>query len=458
MSKYAICVIDDKLPSSQFSEFMDDTKMLNENNFKHLLSDQGSWEEAELLNLVKDLFEKDEYILSGFTSQSFFLNHVEENIFSPDVIIFDWDVGEGLNSNQKDILLEILESKYCLIAIYTGADNENAVTNVIKSNEFEAYENEGRLFLLKKEEEDSVVRLQTKIDESLDYFSFKLGQILRRNTLQAIDNILINISRLSFKQFVTAFGEYNRTSNESSLSKIDFIEIMIEKLQTELLNVEFSNFPLKEPRENVEDDELLRKLWHYRLYHKPQDNIVRKGDIIKRNEDDRLFLILTSDCHLNQFWKKNLGYLTLIPLYQIDNNIVRNKISEYTNRDTIRQFSISSIVNPQKLKNITILPAIQISDENQNDGQYVDYILTPKEIFSIEIPKPTGIDLNSQLKIEHLNDGYNGSGRIRIGEPFLSPLTQFILSEVAGYGTPDYSMELRDILKNSIRSINDDSI
>lgn len=107
MSKYSVCIIDDKIPSHHYPKFMDDTKIFNENNIKHLLSNASIWEEAELLNLVKDLFGKDQYNLSGFRTHDFFLNHVEGNIYSPDIIIFDWDV-DGNSEKAKQNLLEIL--------------------------------------------------------------------------------------------------------------------------------------------------------------------------------------------------------------------------------------------------------------------------------------------------------------------------------------------------------------
>ncbi len=452
---YSVCIIDDGIPTHHFPNFMEDSKILNENNFKHLLNEKIKWDkEVQLFDLVEGIFKNKDYILSGFRTHDFFLNHIAENIFSPDIVIFDWDV--DTKTDPKLNLLEILKSKYCLIAIYTGVDNTEEISVIIEGDEFLDYKN--RLFLMEKKAEDSVDKLTNEIESKLKVFSFKLGQNLKKDTLQAVDNILVNIGKLSFDQFVTAFGEYSRETQETSLSKIDFIDIIISKLQAELLNVEFSTFPLKASSEEIKDNELLKKLWHYRLYHRPKDAVIRKGDIIRKNDDNRLFLILTSDCHLDQFWKKNLGYLTLVPLYRIDDSDVRRRISDYINQQTIPQFKISSMVNPQKIENITILPSIikiDVKKDNEQKGdsvKYLDYILSPKEIFSVEIPKPDGLGPNVRLETNHLID-YNGNDRTRIGEPFLSPLTQFILSQVAGYGTPDYSKELQTILVDSIKSI-----
>ena len=124
MSKYSICILDDKLPVNQLNGWFEDNNLLSHNNFKLLMElvNEKDWEEKQLFQLISSLYSKsDTFELFGFVSHSFFLNYIDDNIFSLDIVIFDWDVGE---IDPKQNLLNILQKKYCLIAVYTGADTQ----------------------------------------------------------------------------------------------------------------------------------------------------------------------------------------------------------------------------------------------------------------------------------------------------------------------------------------------
>ncbi len=438
MKKYSMCILDDKIPATDYSEFIDETKIINENNFKYLLSDEEKWTDKDLLHFLKSVVnEKNEYSISGFINHSFFLNYIEDNIFSPDIIVFDWDVGE-VDTEQN--LLTILKKKYCLIAIFSDQTTKLDIKNVISSDNFIDFKN--RLFLIDKEEKKSNEKLLEELSsrEKVN-FSFKLGQNLKQNILQSTDNILINIGRLSFDQFISAFGDsFESSGKKRKLSNIDFIEIFTDKLKSYLISENFIDDPLISAQEKIDNDYILKRIWHFRLYHKPKDNIVRKGDIIKKNNSDHRFLVVTSDCHLNQFWSKNLGQLNLVPLYNPED--VKSRIKEFNNN----YFKIKSMVNVSGIESITMLPALILDEDNSSS---VDYALFPKEVYSIEIKMPKDVKSNQPLLYDYF-DEYDGSDRIRLSEPFLSPLTQFILSKIADYGVPDYSKELQDILKTHI--------
>ena len=303
MSKYSICILDDKLPVNQLNGWFEDNNLLSRNNFKILMElvDKKDWEETQLYQLIYSLYSKeDTYELFGFISHSFFFNYIEDNIFSPDIIIFDWDVGE--TTDPKDNLLELLQKKYCLVAVYTGADTQEEIKQTIEGDAFDKFRD--RLFLQIKGENDSVKKLEEEINNRKDIFSFKLNKTLKQNTLQGTDNILIKIGKLSFKQFVSLFGEDNNGQKE--LTKIDFIDIVLEKLKYELTSLGMDDIELKTSNENIKDENKIRELWHYRMYHKTNDGIIRKGDVIKKEE--KLFLVIASDCHLKEFWKKSLGF------------------------------------------------------------------------------------------------------------------------------------------------------
>lgn len=439
--KYDICILDDKLPIKNIAG-TDDTKIIGTNLLWHLLSDESQWEDTDLLNFIKLLNERGNYNPCGFTNHDLFLNHIQETIYSPDIIIFDWDV--GTKTDQADSLLEILESTYSLVAIFTTQDKKSEVTNEINKPKYSSYI-DSRLFIIKKEQKDSVGNLADKIKEKENIFSFKYSKELKQKTLRALDKTLSNIGSLSFNQFVSIFGKIE--GSKRKLTAIDFTDIITDKLKSELINIGFEEKGLEAENQKIEDGNVLRKIWHYRLYHKPQDDIVRKGDIIEQNETKIKFLIISSDCHLNQFWQKNFGYLTLVPVYKLEDDSIKTKILAYTTSEARRSYKNSSISNTRAVENITFLPGLL-----EEESKYEDYLVSPKEILSIYISKPEEENSKSQLKYTQIKD-FTGDKRLRLSEPFLTPLVDYVLKIITGLGAPDYTDSLRESLTKKIKDL-----
>jgi len=441
MSKYSICILDDKLPVNQLNGWFEDNDLLSRNNFKILMElvDKKDWEETQLYQLIYSLYSKeDTYELFGFISHSFFFNYIEDNFFSPDIIIFDWDVGETTDS--KDNLLELLQKKYCLVAVYTGADTQEEIKQTIKGEAFDKYRD--RLFLQIKGEDDSVKKLEEEINNRKDIFSFKLNKTLKQNTLQGIDKILINIGELSFNQFVSLFGE--NSNGQKKLTQNDFIDIVLEKLKYELTSFGLNGIELKTPNENIDDDNKIRELWHYRMYHKTNDDIIRKGDILKK--EDSYYLILSSDCHLDQFWNKNLGYLLLIKLHRVDGANEEFKVRlNYRKNSNIDNYKLSSLVNPSSIDFLTILPSLV-----KNEETYFDYALNPKELSSIMIDLPEDKNSKQKLLISHLDEFEK---YISISEPFMSALFMFISQHFSGFGLPDFPENLQNSITENLKKL-----
>ncbi|MDT8413688.1 MAG: hypothetical protein RQ875_14590, partial [Vicingaceae bacterium] len=107
--------------------------------------------------------------------------------------------------------------------------------------------------------------------------------------------------------------------------------MFLEKARNALLSDKIYEFPLKSSNAGIDNVKDLSKIWNYRLYHSPNDKFVRKGDILHKRNSETLFLVLTSDCHLQRFWKNNLGYITLIPMHPIENSDITKRIKDYIN-------------------------------------------------------------------------------------------------------------------------------
>jgi len=439
--KYDICILDDELPIKNIAG-TDDTKIIGTNLLLHLLTDEKQWEDADLLSFIKSLNRKGNYKPCGFTNHDFFLNHMQETIYSPDIIIFDWDV--QTSSDQSDNLLEILKSTYSLVVIFTRQDKANEVTNEIAKSKYSSYK-DSRLFIIKKEGKDSVKSLEDKIIEKKSLFSFKYSKELKQKTLRALDKTLSNIGSLSFDQFVSVFG--NIEGSKRKLSAIDFTDIITDKLKSELINIGFKKKELEADYQPTTDENTLRKIWHFRLYHKPKDDIVRKGDIIEQNETKKKHLVISSDCHLSRFWQKNFGNIAIVPIYKLNDEEITSKIIKYTNSKSRSNFKNSSISNPQAIENLTFLPGLI-----QVNSKYEDYLISSKEITSIYISKPDGVNSKSSLKYSQIKD-FKGNDRLHLSEPFLTPLIDYIMKNITGLGAPDYSDSLQASLKKSMQGL-----
>ena len=241
---------------------------------------------------------------------------------------------------------------------------------------------------------------------------------------------------------ISLFGE--NSNGQKKLTQNDFIDIVLEKLKYELTSFGLNGIELKTPNENIDDDNKIRELWHYRMYHKTNDDIIRKGDILKK--EDSYYLILSSDCHLDQFWNKNLGYLLLIKLHRVDGANEEFKVRlNYRKNSNIDNYKLSSLVNPSSIDFLTILPSLV-----KNEETYFDYALNPKELSSIMIDLPEDKNSKQKLLISHLDEFEK---YISISEPFMSALFMFISQHFSGFGLPDFPENLQNSITENLKKL-----
>jgi hypothetical protein len=442
--KFSICLLDDKIPLSL------DSGLIDHRELNALASDDAKWKDAELLSLVKQLdTKKDNYILSGFLHCNHFLSYIEDVIFSPDIIVFDWDYD---GQDPTDSLLKILERQYSMVFIFSAADKETEIDNVLARDNFVPYKD--RLDKIMKGATDSVTTLQTKIDTALAGFSFKYGNELKRKTLRGLDLILGSLGQLSFDEFIRFFGEridQNGTVTHK-LSSYEFTEIIADKLKARLIDIgmEEDPSPVSDGTTEMSED-LMREIWGFRLYHQPKDGLVRRGDIVEIS--GRKLLVISSDCDLSRFWQKNMGYLLVTPLLRIDDAGLKQELNAF-NGDNIGAFKISSLTNPRCIECLTVLPGLEIED-NAGTKKYLDYIVAAKATCSMFIKKPDAvIDVKTALKYEHIEGiGESFKTRKRIADPFLTPLIEFIMGNLTGLGVPDFPKNLSENLKTKVRGL-----
>jgi len=447
MSKYNLCIIDDKIPVEQYMRKVevDSTNLIDQNIFTNYLkfADEEKWEDTNLYYLLKDLNENKDFDMNicGFTSHSLYMKYINENLFSPDIIIFDWDIGVSDKSSDES-LKEILEKTYCLIAIYSGCDKIDEIKAIIQEEPFKSFNY--RLFIVDKSEQNSALLVINKINEHLNEFSYEYGREFKHELNSAINKTFCKIGKLSFNQFIKLFGYYDKDDKKYKIPSLDFIEMMFDQIKAHLMSSCSVNQLI------AEDDSLLdvimieKQLWHYRMFHKPQDNIVRKGDIVRYKDEDRYYLIISSDCHLNDFWKKNLGFIVAIPIYKSNDPIIQNILKSYKKNSNLSNFKLSSLVNPPQGAGITLLPHM----DNESD-----YIVLLKAVKTFEVENPyDNKEATYKLKYDEISD-FDGEHRYRLNEPFLSALIEYFLRNISDIGVPDYSKQIEEILKKHITDL-----
>lgn len=452
-----ICIIDDSLPVVDYSEFINSTKLIDESALKFLCSQHSEWPEEPLKGLINEIISSHaNWGINAFHTPTFYFNHIEEEIYSPEIIIFDWDyAGE---SEATDIhLYRVLSTSYSVVGIFTGADRKDEIEKIITNDPFKKYSD--RIHLVEKGEENAITKIIDQVNEKFEsHFSFKLGQELKYNSIKALDSILVSISNLSFDDFVNTFG--HESENKKYITINEFIEILTEKYKNNLNDQVFSQHKFEIVNNQAAiPGEVLRELWWYRMFYNPKDDIVRTGDIIqlKGAEENVRFLVISSDCHLNLFWNKNLGSITLIPLQKIEkgstNLIDKLKINGKGKTDKFKNEIPTSIATKWIIDSLTIVPNIKEFESDGKNSTFFDYAIFPREVFSINVRIPKGQEANSHklgLTYSFFNECINHESRLNINEPFRTPLIQFIVNNITGYGAPDYPKALKDVIKNNL--------
>jgi len=482
---YEICFIDDTIPAVVIED-IDETKRLNSSNLFRLLKGEVAWGEEDVRKLTISLLEKPEWSVSAFTHPSFYLNAIENMLYRPDIIIYDWEYAAG-DQDSATMLIEILQKTFAVIYIYSGGDHEEQIRSALTQPELKTYYNK-RLFVLMKDTPDSQDMLLKQATIFFkNNFSFRFGSQLRVEAIKALDQVLVNLGShdIDFVKQLLADGESIETDiKKFILEKVRHhlleSEILYESLKSinrfddlsirEILGIFITKFTTKinstqinmnipHINEKIDDEkkEIAKSLWSQRIYYKPSDNLVRRGDIVTNDSNDRQYIIITADCDLSRFWHKNYGFINLIPLYNCsrDADIIKTKLLMTRNMSDLKKQlkgkKISSLTG--KIPGISegpfLVPYVIINDE------MLLFIGFPKEIISLEVAPP---DVKNSAKerqgIPLSYDQLNAFKReMTISEPFVTAIVQHCISSISGYGTPDYNSAIQAELPEKLNDL-----
>jgi hypothetical protein len=480
-----ICIIDDALPTNSVGGIIKDTKRLNHSNLRHVVG-KSTWPEEDLKALVSALLKSEtKWSVSGFLRPDFFWNCVDEEHYRADIIIFDWDFGTA-GSYTEDNLKKILTKTSCPVIIFSGSTHEESIKTILKSK-FKSYSKR----IIRYTKSPSNLRYLLKRANKLreDNFSFRFSREIRNKALEAIDDLLVEFGKTKLPELVEMLKSTDQEFNQSDLyellsNKMKSLFVSDSGIQQELGKKNFSikeisglgefiaerfknilnerplSFRASKTNQNkTEKVRFMEKLWSYRLYYTPQDDFVRRGDIVYQNADTEIrkaYIIITPDCDLVRFWNKTLGWINLIPLYRIDlNKAYIKKLGLLTKKkDKLKIDQIGSFANNiNKLGGDPFyIPFIPINES----GVLKDYMAFPKEITSQKISMPSSMKRKQR---DHRDgplkyfawDGYKR--KTTISEPFLTPVVQNSIKGILRYGTPDYPDKIQKELAKKYNKI-----
>lgn len=456
--RYSVCVIDNDIPASGSHAQtlgIQDFDLLNASNLQLLLLKE-EWGDLVLRNLVEKLLKQRDadgvspkWEVYGFTNPSFYINAINSGAFRSDLLVFDWEYPGAQNTselNSESILKEILDRTFCLVFIFSKADKKAEIEAMLTKPEFQPYK--GRLEYLDKstaQGDQTDTLLQNAERMYTENFSFRFANTLRTKTVQCADQILSDMGRASL-------NDVKNLLVVGDGGKKDFIDFLAERFRTSIAGQSVydlvDRIPVATAGATAPAESVAAKVWSYRLYFQEEtgDELVRRGDIV--SVGGAHVLVLSADCDLGYFWKKNLGIINAVALHEL----------QQTN-STLKDW-LTLCVKPEKLgaKVHSLLGKVGELSEGPFVLPFVPFgsglkhfIAIPKELSSTKITTPAdwGTFTDRQKKEHPMKYSYwSGAKRIcTVSEPFLTPVVQHVLSTIGGIGVPDYPDQMKDILK-----------
>jgi hypothetical protein len=457
--RYSVCIIDNDLPASgQEAQALGitDIGLLNASNLQ-LLIQKEAWQDQVIKNLTATLLGQKEadgvspkWDVFGFTHPSFYINAINDGFFRSDLVIFDWEYPGAQNAaatNSESILKEILDRTFCLIFIFSKADKKEEIEAILAKPEFQEYKERVQYLDKAVENVDQTNALLQKADEMYaNNFSFKFASALRRRSVQCADQILSDMGKASLNDVknLLLVGEGG---------KKDLVDFLAERFRTSLAgpNVYDLVDEIPEAAANAApaDASLVAKIWSYRLYFHQEtgDDLVRRGDIVQVK--DKLLLVMSADCDLGYFWKKNLGIINAVALHELSqtNATLKELLTLCVKPEALSKPAISSLLGQvgELSEGPFVLPFVPL------DGELKNFIAIPKDLDSIRIstPAPWATFTHRQKKTHPMKYAYWPDAKriCTVSEPFLTPVIQHVLATMGGIGVPDYPEHMKDILK-----------
>ncbi len=505
----SLCIIDDGFMKPATAAQLEQHKYFSSSTIELFALEKDlkeKWDNERALRSLceKLLTDEDEaaqkkWNLTAFSNPEFFKETFEEENFRSDVLIFDWEYNQLPDFDQITFLRDMLKKTHMHIFIFSGQDAEEKIEKLLE-DELSEYK-EKRLSFLNKDNEDSydeaARKLHSKISEKQDNnFSFKFGKELRKITNQSLDDVLLHLSEMDIEKIIKHFGEnadepvdtgmkemigvkikdkvaesknfqgFLKKAKLATYSKVgQFAETISEKIKNDIIKSQLPHDITGDSDGDGDggDINLLEKLWSYRLYHHTDDGFVRPGDLIRKSGvyDGVLYLVLTGPCDLHRFWKNTGLRLNVVELLDVDVHKERIKQIAATTNNLNSDYrkkiaSVSSLTNRSSLSMINGGPVFVPYVPFDEGASKKDFLLFPKSINNIQIDIPDALQDMPPKKRKDIPlkyDQFDYDLVCAVSDPFLSPLVGTVISDLFGWGVPDFSPDLHESLAKKAQGI-----
>lgn len=498
-----LCIIDDAFMAPAVACGIERYGSYTGAGLNILMQQKNGWEREQMVHnlcsrVIEDIDEAQgspRWILRAFSNPEFFVNAFDNENYRSDIIIFDWEYTAEID--QVAYLKHILCTTHALVFVYSQQDTVKLKS--ITDEHLDEYNQ--RLCIIDKSPEESYSVLLGRAKEmQAQNFSFKFGRELRTVTNKSLDEIFRRLGDMDFGKVIDCLISQN-SDDSSAVVDSELKGIISSKIKDTLkespelhafferkeISAEISHELLELTSETIKNNITatcnffdtqtftleppvgplpFEELWSYRLYHIPriEDKKIRTGDLIRERgtNNDVLFFVLNGDCDLQRFWKKCGGVLVLVELLNISamtpeirmrSGSIASLNADFRNKITL----ISSFSNGNGSKAIAGAPICIPYVPLREDNIHADYLIYPLRISSheVEVPSIGEIKLDAK-KLAVLSVAYEHTNFERIcsiNEPFAAPLKWSILSQLYGWGSPDYPAALQQNLKDKIKGI-----
>src|SRR3989337_1436367 len=131
---FSICVVDDQIPLGK-GAFVDAGNRISTTTLQMLINEKETkWSEPVLKELVENLItDAKNWNVSAFMSPEILIKSMEEELYLPEFIIYDWDYGKT-SEHSEELLKSILETSFSIVSVYTLSEKKDSVQTIINTD------------------------------------------------------------------------------------------------------------------------------------------------------------------------------------------------------------------------------------------------------------------------------------------------------------------------------------
>jgi hypothetical protein len=264
---------------------------------------EADWVEPAVLNLCRALCGPD-FEAVFFLSPESMLASLDQTASPPHAVIFDWQYLGSTNAERNCSVLErLLATSFAYVQVYTQLGEDAVELKLLKLRERFG----GRLLPTRMKADVAPAKLAEVIRQAWSgTIAGELADNVRKVVFVAVERMLIELCAVK-QGTLAAFGD-----------PTDLMDLVVSKVRDEMSGDGMASLTeILRVQKNTAASEDLRKLMSVWYYWFPEDDKVRRGDLIELNDGD-LGLVVTPPCDLARFSKKTGSRVTWLRAVRLD--------------------------------------------------------------------------------------------------------------------------------------------